>query len=113
VGYQNSCEPAAPGPDPKPTYPVLDGSCGLPGSTESFCLGNNFESDYPGDVRSALVSLLDKRPDLFDRRDTLNSELSYKLNDAKAYVAAMVAKMRARATARWRTRTSWSRRTTA
>src|SRR5262249_53764877 len=39
VGYQNSCEPASPFPGPKPTYPVLDGSCGLPGSANSFCLG--------------------------------------------------------------------------
>ena len=94
VGYQNSCEPAGPGPDPKPTYPSIDGSCGLSGSANSFCVGQNFESAYAGDVRAALVELIAERPELFDTKDALNADLSYRLTDTKAYVAAMVAKVR-------------------
>jgi len=96
VGYQNSCEPAAPFPPAPPSYRLEDGSCGLPGSVDSFCLGRNFDSDYAGDVRGAIVAVIDERPELFDKSDTLNSELSYKLNDARAYTAAVVAKLRAK-----------------
>ncbi len=96
VGYQNSCEPAGSPPDPLPSYGQEDPQCTLAPSRDSFCLGRNFESEYEGDVRSSLVALFTERPELFDMKDSLNSELSYRLLDPKAYTSAMVGKMHAK-----------------
>jgi hypothetical protein len=97
VGYANSCEPAGPPPGPAPQYGAsADPTCKLPGSGETFCLSGAWGTDYASDVRSAITSVIAEKPELFDLRDTLNSELSYKLNDPAAYVEAVLGKLRAK-----------------
>ncbi len=96
-GYHGSCEPAGPQPDPPPqSGPSQDPTCKLSRSTETFCLTAAWGTDYSSDVRSAITSVIAEKPELFDLKDTLNSELSYKLNDTKAYVDAVVGKLRAK-----------------
>jgi hypothetical protein len=97
TGYAGSCEPAGPPPDPAPQYGASeDPTCKLPRTTETFCVGKAWQSDFSADVRTAITSLIAERPDLFDTTDALQSELSYKLNDPKAYVDGVVAKLRAK-----------------
>jgi hypothetical protein len=95
--YANSCEPASTPPGPAPQYGAsADPTCKLGGSGETFCLSGAWGTDYASDVRSAITSVIAEKPDLFDLKDTLNSELSYKLNDPAAYVAAVLDKLRAK-----------------
>ncbi len=96
LGYANSCEPAGPFPPTDPGYANHDPACKLPPSGDTFCLGRSFDSEYRDDVRGAIVALTTERPELFDLGDTLNSELSYRLHDPKAYTDAVVAKLRAK-----------------
>jgi hypothetical protein len=97
TGYAGSCEPAGPPPGPAPQYGAsVDPTCKLPGSAETFCLSGAWGADYASDVRGAITSVISEKPELFDLRDTLNSELSYKLNDPAAYVDAVLAKLRAK-----------------
>ena len=57
-------------------------------------MGRSFDSEYHDDVRGAIVAVVAERPELFDTGDALNSDLSYRLFDPKAYTDAVVAKLR-------------------
>lgn len=94
TGYQNSCEPASQQPAFQPNVANKDPGCSLPPSRETFCLDRAFDSEYFDDVRSSIVAVTTEQPELFDLSDRLNSELSYRLLNPPAYIAAVVAKLR-------------------
>jgi hypothetical protein len=96
IGYQNTCEPAIEGPPLDPAYPNRDPQCRLPPSADSFCLGHEFESEYGADVRQVIQGLVADRPELFDKDDALLAEMSYRLKDPPAYIAAVLEKLRQR-----------------
>lgn len=93
-GYQNSCEPASQQPAFQQNIAIKDPSCTLPPSREAFCLGRNFDSEFADDVRSAIVAVINERPELFDTSDSLNSDLSYALRDPQAYINAVIGKVK-------------------
>jgi hypothetical protein len=96
IGYQNTCEPASIQPAFQANIPVRDPSCTMPASFTTYCLGREIESLYEVDVRNAVLEVIQQRPELFDLKDTLNSELSFRLYDPHAYVAAVIARVRAK-----------------
>jgi hypothetical protein len=96
AGYENSCEPASTQPPGVPHYPVLDPKCSLPPSGATFCIGASFETEYGDDVRAAIKAVMVEQPQLFDFKDALESELSFRLIDPATYIAAVEAKLQAK-----------------
>ena len=95
TGYQNSCEPASQQPPYQQNYSIKDPGCTtIPPSREAFCLGLNFDSEYSEDVRSSIQAVITEQPELFDLRDSLSQPLSYRLTNPRAYVEAVIAKVR-------------------